>query len=170
MKKLLFVLIGISLTLIAIAQNNTTYKSAIGIGADYGNDYTFVKGPSVKFFYNKTNAIESQLLFGIKTAVLGAEYQHYIDIKEIPNLKCYTGIGPYWMYRKTIVYYYDNLFNLKYKEINLSDFIFRPIVGLDYKFKSLPVNLSIDWRPLFKITNSTDYTIARYGFSLRYAF
>jgi hypothetical protein len=44
------------------------------------------------------------------------------------------------------------------------------VVGLDFLFPSLPVNLSVDWKPELNITKQFSFEPAAVGFSARFAF
>lgn len=44
------------------------------------------------------------------------------------------------------------------------------VVGLDYLFPTLPVNLSVDWKPELNITKQFSFEPAAVGLSARFAF
>lgn len=41
-------------------------------------------------------------------------------------------------------------------------------IGLEYRFNSIPVSLSIDWRPELSIVEETDFHAGGFGINLRY--
>ncbi|MCK3684954.1 hypothetical protein [Maribellus sp. YY47] len=41
-------------------------------------------------------------------------------------------------------------------------------IGLEYRFNSIPVSLSIDWRPELSIVEKTDFHPGGFGINLRY--
>jgi hypothetical protein len=43
-------------------------------------------------------------------------------------------------------------------------------VGLEYAFVTVPISLSIDWRPSVSIVESTDFHGGGFGFNVRYVF
>ncbi len=43
-------------------------------------------------------------------------------------------------------------------------------IGLEYKFASVPISISGDWRPLISIIESTDFHAGGFGFNVRYVF
>lgn len=43
-------------------------------------------------------------------------------------------------------------------------------LGLEYKFKSLPITLGVDWRPGLRIVENTDFYADVFGFNVRYRF
>src|SRR5688572_32643012 len=44
------------------------------------------------------------------------------------------------------------------------------IIGLDYKFTNLPLNLSLDWKPELNIIDNINFEPAAIGFSMRFTF
>ena len=42
--------------------------------------------------------------------------------------------------------------------------------GLEYRFKTVPLALGIDWRPYFSIIETTDFHAEGFGFNVRYIF
>jgi hypothetical protein len=43
-------------------------------------------------------------------------------------------------------------------------------IGLEYRFKSMPIALGFDWRPQVSIIESTDLHLEVFGINLRYVF
>jgi hypothetical protein len=43
-------------------------------------------------------------------------------------------------------------------------------IGLEYKFNTIPISLSGDWRPRFWIVENTDFDAGGFGFNIRYVF
>lgn len=43
-------------------------------------------------------------------------------------------------------------------------------IGLEYRFKTAPVALGLDWRPTFMIVESTEFWAGGFGFNARYVF
>ena len=44
------------------------------------------------------------------------------------------------------------------------------VVGLDYKFINLPLNLSIDWKPELNLVSDINFEPAAVGFTARFTF
>ena len=44
------------------------------------------------------------------------------------------------------------------------------VLGLDYKFANLPLNLSLDWKPELNIISDINFEPAAIGFSARFTF
>jgi hypothetical protein len=51
-----------------------------------------------------------------------------------------------------------------------TDFLLRPLAGLDYKINDVPLNFTFDWRPAFVVTHGSDFNAARFGLAVRYCF
>jgi hypothetical protein len=116
------------------------YKSAIGAKLGYG-----LVG-SYKTFLSESAAVD--LFGGIRFGgglALGAYYLKHKPIAAVDRLKWYWGFGgsyTTWTYGLSNNYY----------ELGASG-----VLGLDYSFDDLPLNLSVDWAPTFVILDSYDY-------------
>jgi hypothetical protein len=42
------------------------------------------------------------------------------------------------------------------------------VVGLDYKFSNIPLNLSLDWKPELNIVSDINFEPAAIGFTARF--
>lgn len=155
MKKLLFTLIAAGAFFAATpneakAQN---YKTSLGLGIDFGNGATLV-GPSIKHFFNANSAIEGDVLFGSNSTVIQAFYQYHGQVSGAKGLAWYVGGGPG-------VDLYDGG----------SNFLLRPMVGLDFKIPSAPIAFAFDWRPAIQFfDNDTNFEAARFGLGIKYTF
>ncbi len=174
MKKIvLLLLVSASLfSFSAYAQKRgSDYKSAIG--GRFGNTYYDVFSFSYKTFITDPGALELNAGFGAKgygnynTATLSAaiSYQHHFDIKPVQGLKWFVGGGA------TIF----NTFSKKdndytgYSGFGLGIF---PTGGIDYKFASIPLNLTADARPTFHVVSPGYYNsvYGNFGIAARYTF
>ncbi len=56
--------------------------------------------------------------------------------------------------------------------IDENDFLLGPNgeIGLEYKFKTVPISLSADWRPTFWIVEDTKFNAGGFGINIRYIF
>lgn len=147
----------IKVTLVAImslgafmANAQSDYQSAVGLGLDFGEGRTFV-GPSFKHFFNARSAGDAELLFGGRTTMVNLLYQYHGDIENATGLKWFAGIGP------------SILFGSGY-----SDVAIRPMAGLDYKFKDVPLSFSLDWRPYIGFGDGDGFLAGRFGLGFRY--
>lgn len=151
MKKIFSLLIIVILfTTAATAQD---YKTAVGLQIDFGDGSTLA-GPAIKHFFNDKSAIEGEVLFGNHITYLQAFYHYQQGLPNAKNLSWYIGGGP------SLGLYSGG-----------SDFLLRPMVGLDYKVNGAPLALSFDWRPALNLGNNyggSRFTAARFGIGIKY--
>jgi hypothetical protein len=127
-----------------------TYKTAIGVKyAPFGVTFKTFTGTSKK-------AIELIGYFkdGFQLAAL---YEFHGVLNSQGNLKWYVGPGIHGGY-------FDN------ESDNGVTFGIDAVLGLDYKFCKLPINLSLDWQPRYEfITPGTEFQGGQGGLSVRIA-
>lgn len=160
MKKLFFcslLIVGIGFLNIASAQD---YKTAIGIRLSSAQA-TVNNSISLKFFMNDRAAIEGLFSFGDPLA-LGVLYELHKPIAQ-STIKWYYGGGGYLAFIKT----YDPN---KGKDVTNADFGAQGVLGLDYKFVNLPLNLSLDWKPELNLVSSINFEAGAVGFTARFTF
>lgn len=136
MKKTLFVL-AIAMLAIVGTVSAQSYKSAIGarLGSPFAASY--------KVFISEPGAIEIFAGFrgypGYSWVSANALYQHHSPINGVENLSWYVGGGAgvqFWSWKSNAL------------DANTSISIMG-VVGLDYKFAEIPLNLSLDWMPTY---------------------
>jgi len=174
MKKIIitsFILAGIFSGQFAKAQEQQTtikepsidqpvYKMAIGIRlssapAIVNNSVSF------KYFMNSRAAIEALVSFGDPLA-FGALLEMHNPLGT-PGLQWFYGAGGYLGFGKE--YSVE-----KARDINKTYFGGQGVVGLDYKFASLPLNISLDWKPELNLVSDINFEPAAIGFSARFTF
>lgn len=155
MKKLIFTLM-VCAGAFLVSTNNAqaqNYKTALGMRIDAGDGSTGV-GFNAKHFFSRNGAIDGNLVFFDGGVVgLGAEFQYNDRIAGAKGLDWYIGVGPNFLFGK-----HDTAVQL------------RPVAGLDFKVPGAPIDFAFDWRPMFTLNQGTEFTAARFGISLRYAF
>jgi hypothetical protein len=125
----------------------STYDSAIGLrlGSPYSISYkTFLNGSNnaIEVFGSfNTNLISSNYRWG--SIGVGGGYLVHNAIESVDGLQWYYGVGA-----SVYFYFYDSDFAgfADQATIGLGVLGF---LGLDYKFEDAPINLSLDWVPLF---------------------
>jgi hypothetical protein len=135
----------------ASAQNNSSsYKTAVGV--------KFYPGAiTVKHFVKETAAIEGIGYFWDKGFRFVGLYELHYDLLQVEGLKWYVGPGAH-------IGFYNN----KYYEGNTL-FGIDGIIGIDYKIKGAPLNLSIDWNPSFEFGDGSGFESFG-GLAIRFAF
>ncbi len=150
MKKIIFLIVLInSLAMSSKAQDDGNYRNAVGVRL--GSSVPAIKnGISFKHFFGN-NAVEAILSFGDGTALCGL-YEIHKPIGTA-NLQWFIGAGGYIG------------FSNKTNNIGAAG-----IIGLDYKFSMIPLNLSLDWKPELNLVSKIGFEATGIGFSARFTF
>jgi len=139
----------------------TNYKTAIGLRLS--NTAPIVSNAvTIKHFLNEKTAIEGLISFGhdiTSFGVLGEIHKPF----STPGLQWYYGAGAYLGFGKE----YDVN---KARDVNTTFFGGQGVVGLDYKFASIPINLSLDWKPELNLVSDINFEPSAIGFSARFTF
>ena len=149
-KKLLIVFAFTWCTTFASAQETTTqeYRTALGIRLS-NNDAIVNNSITVKHFFSSNMAIEGLLSFGDPVAI-GAMIQLHRPIGNASGLRWLYGGGAYFGFGSP------------------NNFGAQGILGLDYKIGSIPLNLSLDWKPELNFVEDFGFEPAAVGFSARF--
>lgn len=149
MKKLLFFLS--TFTVLSLVSQAQEYKTAAGIRLG-PNSPAIAPGFTIKHFLNEKNAVEG--IVGINNGIgFCGLYEWYFPVTSVEHLQWYAGAGAYAAYR------YSTSF------IGAAG-----VVGVDYKFPDVPLNISIDWKPELNIVESVGFEASGVGFSARFTF
>jgi len=150
MKKLfLLPLVAVLFSLTTKAQDAPSYKNAIGVRL--GSTVPAIKsGITYKHFIGN-NALEGILSFGDGVAICGLYEIHKPLATE--NLQWLIGFGGYVG------------FNNSGSNVGAAG-----IVGLDYKFSQIPLNITLDWKPELNIISKVGFRGEGVGFSARFTF
>ncbi|WP_225872487.1 hypothetical protein [Pedobacter polaris] len=158
MKKLLFTLIT-GVALLAISSSDVKaqdYKNAIGGRFGSANGISFKTG------LNDNAMLELIGNFRSKNSVnhiqITGLYEVYNPIKGAEGLNWFYGGGATVGSVKVKGYDGDIYLGLN------------GVLGLDYKFKGAPINLSLDWIPTLLLTPDTDFYSGDIGLGVRFTF
>jgi hypothetical protein len=145
---LLFIIISND-KVIAQHRDNLEYTSAIGVRF-YPGAITY------KQKIINDNVIEGVAYFWKGTRITGL-YEHYYSIIGMDGLHWFVGPGIHMSF-------YDN------QNFSGSYFGLDGILGLDYKLKNAPLNISIDWQPSFDFggENGSGFNGGFGGLGIRY--
>ena len=173
------VLLSLALCYFSASTAQTTYHSAIGLRI--GTGYYDLFSVSYKTFISESaSAIE--LNFGVKPATdyntgccvledndntkisFSGSYEYHVPIAAVPGLQWFIGGG------LVLTYAFSDISS--YRGIGLGIF---PTGGADYKFAKIPLDVSVDIRPTFRIAspayyNYDNFYFPDFGFSGRYTF
>jgi len=148
----IILLIGIGT---ASAQSNVTsqsYTTALGV--------KFYPGAvSLKHFVKPNAALEGIGYFWNRGSRITGLYEIHGDINNAPGLKWYIGPGAH-----------VGFYNTKYGGGTSAGV--DGVLGLDYKFKGAPINMSIDWQPSFEFGDNygNGFNGNWGGLAIRYVF
>ncbi len=165
MMKKLFVLIALFMAtgLMALhAQSlGQTYKTALGlkVWGDGG-------GISIKSFVGPGHALEGVGYFWERGTRIVGLYEFHGRIEGAPGLNWYVGPGAH------LGFYNDRYYDARFHDGDGSGSYIGidGVLGLDYKFDGVPVNLSIDWQPSFEFGSNRGFIGSWGGLGVRYTF
>lgn len=160
MKKVMFFSLFIAAVGFASSVSAQAYKT--GIGVRLSSSQAMVNNSiTLKHFLNERAAIEALFSFGDPLA-LGALYEIHKPFST-EGLQWFYGGGGYLGFVKS--------FNPN-KQRNETDVNVgaQGVLGLDYKFVNLPLNISLDWKPELNLVSDINFEPAAIGFSARFTF
>ncbi len=137
-------------------NQSNTYDRAIGIKFPGGFAISY------KQFLKQNQNIEAEAMFinnGFRAVGL---YEWNWDIQGINGLRWYVGPGAH-------IGFWNNDGSKKSNNSSAGIGI-DGVIGLDYKFSDLPINISLDWQPSVDIIGSTGTGLGYGGIGVRYTF
>lgn len=157
MKKLLLLCLTAGLLLISLSNVNAqSYENAIGVRIGSYNGVNF------KTFLNTNKALDLNLAVrsndNFKRFILTGLYEVHNPINGAPGLLWYYGGG-------------GSIGSYKIKNSEGDLFLSADgVLGLDYKFDGLPLDLAVDWRPRLELTPNTNFGTGDVGLAIRLTF
>jgi hypothetical protein len=160
MKKLLlfgFLLIGAMVVNAQQQNNGITYTTAVGLKMYPG-------ALSVKHFIANDRAVEGLAFISQDGFRLTGLYQVYNDLGSVEGLKWYVGGGAH-------LGIWSDHWKTQYPDRNGGVSIgVDGVLGLDYKIKGAPLDVSFDWQPSFNFIGYNYFESAWGGLGIRYTF
>jgi len=153
-RSLLFAIVAILFSVTQLKAQD--YKTALGLRLS-SNGPAINNSVSFKHFMNPKLAIEGLFTFD-KTAAIGALFEVHNPMPSTEGLKWFYGTGAYLG------------FDSDKTNTDRALMGAQGIIGLDYKFANLPINLSLDWKPELNIIDNINFEPAAVGFSIRFTF
>jgi len=157
------ILLASAVTIIAATLNKASaqeYKTALGVRLSSAAPMVN-NSISLKQFISEKVAIEGLFSFGDPLA-LGALVEFHKPLSSA-GLSYYYGGGGYIGFVKTTN-------PATQKTSTDANFGAQGVVGLDYKFLNIPLNLSLDWKPELNIVSDINFEPAAIGFTARFTF
>ena len=149
--KILLALAAFLLALAATAQS--PYYKAIGIRFPAGTGITFKK------FITQKAALEFEALYAKETFRLSGLYEFHFPFPKTAGLNWYVGPGAH-------TGFYKSTYQKSYS--SRMDVGIDGVIGLDYKFQELPLNLSVDWQPSVSLSGNSGAQNSYGGVAIRY--
>lgn len=132
-----------------LAHRGYSQEYKLGLGVRLSSSQAIVNNAlSVKYFINENAALEG--LIGFDPVSIGLLYEFHRPLGA-PGLQWFFGGGGFVSFNDTEV-------------VGAMG-----IVGLDYKFQKLPINLSVDWKPELILVKDVGFEPAAIGLSVRFA-
>jgi hypothetical protein len=136
------------------------YQTALGVRLS-SSSAMVNNSISIKHFISEKSAIEGLLSFGDPLAI-GALYELHKPLAA-SGLTYFYGAGGYIAFLKKV----NTNTN---KTTTDPNFGAQGVLGLDYKFNNIPLNISIDWKPELNIVSDINFEPAAIGFTARFCF
>ena len=159
MRKAITVIAAVILCTAAIGQSKsasgTSYRTALGVKVWDGG------GITLKHFVTGSDALEFIGYFWNHGFRFTGLYEIHGNISGAPGLRWYIGPGAHIGFYD--YYHRDNHIDGTYFGVD-------GVLGLDYKFNSAPINISLDWQPSFEFGNYVGFAGDRGGLGIRYTF
>ena len=158
MKKIFAIALFIICAKFSFAQTepSSTYRQAIGIKFPGGFSVTYKK------FVTQSNNLEAQVTAWNKGFRMSGLYEfNFYSFNNVEGLAWFVGSGVHLGFWKD---QYQKDYNSK------ADFGIDGIIGLDYKFRGVPINVSLDWEPSITLVGTAGFTPSYGGFAVRYTF
>ncbi len=158
MKKILLAGIIIFIGFAAKSQSmGYEYKTALGVKFYPG-------GISLKSFIQTNKAIEGLGYFYTDGVRFTGLYEIHRDINGAPGLKWYVGPGAH-------IGFWSDSWKRHYPNRDAGIAVgVDGVIGLDYKFKDAPINVSLDWQPSFNFVGYNYFEGGWGGLGIRYTF
>ena len=166
MKNLLILaIICLTTSMSVTSVQGQNYANAVGIRAAWGF------GGSFKHFFNEKIAAEAivnywnrgTLGFRYSRTRISALVQMHNDLTEVTEgLQWYAGAGGF-------VGFWGGNYS-RYYDFNQTEIGVSGVIGLDYAFPELPINISLDWMPSLAFTGGGGFSANAGGIAVRYIF
>lgn len=160
MKKIMFFSLFIAAIGFTSAVSAQAYKT--GIGVRLSSSQAMINNSiTLKHFLNERAAIEALFSFGDPLA-LGALYEIHKPLNT-EGLQWFYGGGGYLAFVKS----WNPNKQKNETDVNVGA---QGVLGLDYKFVNLPLNIALDWKPELNLVSDINFEPAAIGFTARFTF
>lgn len=151
MFKSIFTFFVIGILLLSFFQTQAQYKHQAGVRLG-SIDQALSSGFTYRYFLNEKSAIEGIVNLKSEAIGLGALYERFNPITAVQGLQWFYGAGAYLAFEGN------------------NNFGAAGIVGMDYTFPEVPINLSVDWKPELNFIDNVAFRASAVAVSVRFAF
>jgi hypothetical protein len=156
MKKIILTLtLVIFISALSSAQD---YNTGVGLRLGFSN------GLTIKHFISQRSALEGMLATRWRGFDITGLYEVHNNAFDVERLNWYCGGGGH------IGFWNGNNTTWGDEGINYTIIGIDGILGIEYNFKEVPINLSLDWKPAFNLTGYTGFWGDGGALSIRYIF
>lgn len=153
------ILTGIFALLIVMLVGAQDYNTGIGLRGGLS------QGLTIKHFVGDNTALEGIISTRWGGFNLTGLYEIHAQAFDTPGLNWYYGIGGhvgFWDGNQNKSWFDDNN---NYTVIGIDG-----IIGIEYNFSEIPINLSLDWKPAFNLSGHSGFWGDNGAVSIRYIF
>lgn len=153
----MIILFVFGLTSAGFAQD---YRTGVGLRGG------FESGLTIKHFTHEKSAMEFILASRWRGFEITGLYEVHNQAFETERLKWFIGFGGH-------VGFWNGDYTYKYWGTQGTDYVvvgIDGILGLEYSFTEVPINLSLDWKPAFNFVGYSGFWADGGAFSIRYIF
>lgn len=125
------------------------YKMALGVRLSSAQA-TVNNSISFRYFMRQDRALEAMASFD--PGAIGLLYEVYKPLGNAAGFQWFFGGGAYAAFKG------DDVLGAQ------------GIIGLDYKFQQIPLNLSLDWKPELNLVDNVNFEAASVGLAVRFTF
>lgn len=157
MKKI--VITSLLLLFLVSISNAQDYRT--GIGARLGFD----QGLTIKHFTGQSSALEFILATRWRGFLITGLYELHFPAFDAQRLKWYLGFGGH-------VGFWNGDYTKDWGEpgVNYTVIGIDGILGLEYSFSEVPINIGIDWKPAYNLSGYTGFWADGGALSIRFIF
>ena len=155
MKRLIFILL---IALICVFGSKAQdYNTGIGLRGGLAS------GLTVKHFLGENSAVEGIFDSRWHGISLTGLYEIHNQAFNTARLNWYYGAGGH-------IGFWDGKYNTSFNTGTNTIIGIDGILGLEYNFREIPINLSVDWKPAFNLVGNTNFWGDGGALSIRYIF
>lgn len=158
---------AIAMCLCAGATQLHAQQGQTGIGLRLGTD----PGITVKHFVRENGAIEGILHTGYRGFMITGLYEWHTPLSAPPGFKFYAGLGAHLgVFNHYLRVHHKNHYHDVYYSESHASFGPDGIVGLEYNFTEIPLNIGLDLKPAIDFHYDHAHTYVDGAFNIRVLF